>query len=85
MKAYEARARAYETNKNAKGLKDIYKKIANATELGKFNIEVFVHEDWGRYSELASQLKEDGYIVKHYDKQTSPNDSDDFLIISWGD
>lgn len=83
MKAYEARSIAYEKNKAAKGLKRIQKLIEKASRDGKFSIQVVLRYDDGYDSELSSLLKADGYKVDSSHRQTSPNDGDDILYISW--
>jgi len=83
MKAYMARDVAYRQNQSLKGLKEIYDRIAKEAQKGKFNLKILICYDWGSSTELKTLLEKDGYIVSESHKQTSPNDGDDFLHISW--
>jgi hypothetical protein len=83
MKAYTAKDIAYRANKAAKGVLDIDKLIEEAARQGKFQITLLVHHSWGDAFDLVEFYKSQGYGADHSNKQTSPNDSDDFIHLSW--
>ena len=83
MKAHDARERVYRSNKKLKGIKDLDVRIAEAADAGNFSITSLVHYDWGSVSALEEHYTKLGFEVSSYYKQTSPNDSDDYICISW--
>lgn len=83
MRASTAQARSYAKNKMAKGVAEIDKLIEAACEAGEFKIETIVMDGWGHYDDLWRHYKALGYEVKNSHVQTSPNDGDDYLYISW--
>ena len=83
MKAYIAKDITFRHNKSRKGLQKIYKLIESASKRGLFKIDTLVYFAWGKPNDLVEKLKLDGYDVTTYYKQTGPNDSDDYLHISW--
>lgn len=85
MNANEARSLVYRANKKLKGVKEIDVLIHRAAESGQFNFSTKVYWDWGSVYDLEEHYKKLGYKVSTSYKQTSPNDSDDYIHIDWSE
>lgn len=83
MKAHEARELAHRKNKISKGMEELYRMIKLHAIDGHFKMEHIVSYDMGDPHELANELIKQGYIAFVTHQQTSPNDGDDTIHISW--
>lgn len=86
MKAYEARDLTYRSKEILKGIKEIDAIIKKRAEKGKFNTEnILVKYDWGSRYDLEKHYEKQGFRVSTSHQQTSPNDGDDYIYLSWED
>lgn len=83
MKAYEAADLSYRNNKMKKGISEINKKIKKTATTGKFTLTCLICYDWGSNHDLKQHYEKEGYKVSLSHKQTSPNDGDDYITITW--
>lgn len=83
MNASDAQALVYSKNKMKKGIKEINKLISAAAENGEFHISVLTCWDWGSVYDLKKYYKSKKFKVSTTHRQTSPNDGDDYIHISW--
>jgi len=84
VKSYEARNLTYRSKKLLKGTEKIDCLIRKNAKKGLFHTEtILIHDDWGCQYDLKEHYEKLGYIVHTSHQQTSPNDGDDFIYISW--
>lgn len=85
MDANKARRMVYNNNKLKYGVKEIDKLIEQACISGSFKMSSIVYGEWGSIHSLVDYYISKGFSCNYAYEQTSPNDSDDYIFISWAE